>query len=236
VQPSPTSDIVDLLPVDHFVVPSSACLKWRRDQYKAEKLAAYRRVEFEHVPSPIYREWSEAGRRVVLPDVVKTAMIVGFPPNWIRYAYRAGHWGLTQLDVEIALIEVLRASGLRVLYKAHPEWEADLKYLYSGLDCEFIGGRFEECWQQADAFIFPRTSSTSFGFAICTNRPIILLDVKGQKWQEEAYRLIARRCRMVPAEIDSNLRIRFDPEALVAAVRQRVTAPDQGYVLQAMCG
>ena len=33
--------------------------------------------------------------------------------------------------------------GLRVLYKAHPEWEADLKHLFSGFDCEFIGGRFE---------------------------------------------------------------------------------------------
>ena len=234
-KPYPTSDVIDLLPVDRFVVPSEASLTWKRAQYLNGWISDLHEVEFERVDPSQYRDWLAAARGVPLPAHIETVMIVGFPPNWIRYPHLAGHWGLTQFDVECRLIEVLDNAGYKVLYKAHPEWEPQLKAIMAGLPCQFVGGRFEDTWTMADAFVFPRTSSTSFGFALCTNRPIALLDPKGQNWVREGYRMLATRCRMVPAKIQKGVRIEFDKEDLLAKLRQPVTEPDQTFVLEAMC-
>jgi len=230
----PAGDLVELLPVDRFVVPSDACLRWRQAAYARSRLSRIQPVQFERVADPSYGQWADAGRKAALPRSVKSVMIMGYPPNWIRYPDLAGHWSLAQLDLEISLIETLAAAGFTVLYKAHPEWEAQLKRLFANVNCEFVGGHVEDCWQRADAFVFPRTTSTSFGFALCTNRPIVLLDMPGQEWVEEAYALLARRCRMVPATVDKGVHIRFDKQALVAALKQPVVAADRSYVNQAM--
>ena len=234
-QPFPTGNIVDLLAVDCFVVPSNACLRWRRDDYARSRVSQLHPARFERIAQPQYRKWLGDGQRAPLPRQIQSVMIVGFPPNWIRYPHLAGHWALTQLDVEIALIETLRAAGFTVLYKAHPEWESQLKHLFPGLGCGFVGGHLETVWQRADAFVFPRISSSSFGFAVCTNRPIVLLDVDRQDWVEDAYALLARRCRMVPASVDEELRIRFDEKTLIETLRAPVAAPDESYVTEAMC-
>jgi hypothetical protein len=234
-QPFRVGSIVDLLPVDCFVVPSNACLRWRRDLYAHSRVSELHQARFEHVAQPHYRQWLDDGRRVRLPRQIQSVMIVGFPPNWLRYPHLAGHWALAQLDVEIALIKSLRAAGFAVLYKAHPEWEGQLKHLFAGLDCEFVGGHLETLWQRADAFVFSRISSSSFGFALCTNRPIVLLDVDSQDWVADAYALLARRCRMVPASIGESLRIGFDEMALIDALRMPVSAPEESFVVEAMC-
>ena len=64
-QPFLGGDIVDLLAVDRFVVPSEACLRWRREAYSRGRLAALQPVRFERVKLPLYDEWlrSAAARR-----------------------------------------------------------------------------------------------------------------------------------------------------------------------------
>ena len=234
-QPFPGGDIVDFLAVDRFVVPSAACLRWRRETYARGPLPAVHPVQFERVQLPLYDEWRQAGRRAPLPRKVEMVMIVGYPPNWLRYPHMAAHWALTQFDVEVALIEALGRGGFKVLYKAHPEFERETRALFKNLPCAFVGGHLERCWQVADAFVFPRISSTSFGFALCTNRPVVLLDVESQNWLKEAHALLARRCRMVPASLEEGARLSFDEDALVAALRAPMREPDQAFVEQVMC-
>lgn len=234
-QPFPTSDIVDLLPVDRFAVPSEGCLAWRKKHYEQGWISSLHEVEFERVPTGLYRGWLAESDTVALPEHVETVMIVGFPPNWIRYPHLIAHWGLTQFEVECSLAECLAEAGYRVLYKAHPEWESQLRRVMAGLPCEFVGGRLEDCWPDADAFVFARTSSTSFGFALCTNRPIVLLDHGAQTWEQEGYAMLARRCRMVPAKVQEGLKIEFDKETLLGELRNPVKEPDQSFVLEAMC-
>ena len=233
-QPSLGGDIVDLLAVDRFVVPSEACVRWRREAYSGGPLAALQPVSFERVKLPLYDEWLAIGRRAALPQKIDTVMIVGFPPNWLRYPHLAAHWALTQLDVEVTLIEALGRAGFKVLYKAHPEFERETRQLFRNLACTFVGGHLESRWQLADAFVFPRISSTSFGFALCTNRPVVVLDTAIQDWRKDAYALLARRCRMVPARVEEGVRLCFDENALIAALRAPVREPDRAFIDQAM--
>ena len=233
-QPFPASLLVDLLAVDCFVVPSDACLTWRKNEYLRSRVSQMHGVRFERVQLPLYQQWRAAGLRDQLPQRVEKVMLVGYPPNWIRYSHLAAHWSLAHLHVEIALIKKLNDAGLIVLYKAHPEFELETRELFKNLPCQFVGGSLENCWQLADAFVFPRISSTSFGFAVATNRPIALLDVKGQDWVKDAYDMLARRCHMVPATVDDSLRIHVDHSALIAALRAAPSLPDESYV-EAMC-
>ena len=217
------------------MVPSGSCLRWREESYAQSPVAAISKVRFERLSLPHYRQWLDAARREPPPQSIEKVMIVGFPPNWIRYPDHPAHWSLSQLDAEMALVTALHEGGFRVLYKAHPEFEAQTRELFKGLPCAFVGDHLESCWQIADAFVFPRISSTSFGFALCTNRPIVLLDIDSQRWCEEARTLLARRCMMVPASVDSDVRLRFDKAALLAALKRPPGPIDYAFVEQAMC-
>src|SRR5690606_16747100 len=110
-QPIPDGNIGILLALERVVVPSNAWLRWAQDEYRSSRVSDRNNVEFERTSLPLYREWLEEGRRSALPPRVETVMIVGFPPNWIRYPHLVGHWSLSQLDVEITLIKVLSAEG-----------------------------------------------------------------------------------------------------------------------------
>ena len=234
-QPYPVSDIVDLLPVDVFVTPGRACRDWRSKQYEDGLLAGRHSVKFEHIDPTLYKTWLDNGAKAPLPAEICNVMIVGFPPNWIRYPHLPGHWSLSQLDVETRLAESMSKAGYNVLYKAHPEWEPQLREVMADVPCTFVGGLIEDCWPQADAFVYPRMSTTSFGFAISTNRPVILLDIAGQVWIPEARDMLARRCRMVPAKMEAGVRISFDEAALLAALERCPEVPDQTFVREAMC-
>jgi hypothetical protein len=234
-QPFPSGDIVDLMVVDRFIVPSDACLRWRRESYARGRLGAVQPVRFERLSLPLYGEWLKTGDSAELPRRVETVMVVGYPPNWIRYPHMAAHWSLAQLDVEIALIKTLSCSGFKVLYKAHPEFEQETRGLFKDVACTVVGGHLESRWQMTDAFVFPRISSTSFGFALCTNRPVVLLDIESQNWLEEARELLASRCRMIPTRVEEGVRLRFDKNALITAMREAVSEPNQTFVKQAMC-
>ena len=234
-QPHPSADFVEFLAIDRFVVPNAGSLNWRKQVYASGKVAPVHPVEFERVKTGIYREWLAKGNQASLPKRVSKVMIVGYPPNWIRYAHLLGHWSLAQLDLEVALVKHLAGAGFTLLYKAHPEWEDRMKRIFSDLPCQFVGGHLEDCWPIADAFVFPRITSTSFGFALCTNRPIALLDMKGQQWIPEAYELLSRRCHMIPACVGDDLRITFDNKALISSLEAPIREPDQTFVLEAMC-
>ncbi len=103
-----------------------------RSLFRAAGSSQLQPVRFERVKLPLYRQWLDRPPRRPLPQKINTVMIVGFPPNWLRYPHLAAHWALTQLDVEVALIEVLGRAGFKVLYKAHPEFERETRELVQG--------------------------------------------------------------------------------------------------------
>ena len=233
-QPLPGGDIVDLLAVGRFVVPSEASLRWRRE-YERSQLRSIHPVRFEKTALPQYRQWLEAARQTKLPQKIKTVMIVGFPPNWIdiRIGRRIGRlrsstsrWRLSSARPRRLQGPLQGASGIRAGNAGTVQRHGLL-----------LRGRSisRDCWQLADAFVFPRISSTSFGFAVVHQPPVVLLDVDSQNWLEDAYALLARRCRMVPARVDDGLRIHFDEKSLIDALRAPVSAPDESYVVEAMC-
>ena len=216
---------------DVFVTPTEASATWLSRSYQCgPKL---RDVRFVSAESDRYRTL-RATLNFAPVNKIERVMIVAYPPNWIRYPGHAAHYSLMQLDMELTLARLLRAHGYKVAVKVHPEWQQLSETLWRGRADDLPRTPFERCWQQADAILFPRATSTAFGYALCTDRPIFVFDYGPTQWNAEAYELLKRRCVMIPAGVDAQNRITFDAGALLTALAAPVGPIDYGYVEYAM--
>ena len=230
-QPNHLTGIAEYGVCDTFVAPTTTSAGWIARKYAQGPQP--RPVRFVSADTDHYRRLHEGMRSAARPAGTDV-MIVGYPPNWNRHYDYAGHHALIQLDLELRLATCLRRAGWRMLLKIHPEWRTLSGRLWAGRVDEIVEAPLEQCWQKASAFLFPRASTTTFGFCLCTNRPVVLLDVEGQPWNREAYDLLRGRCRMVPAHIDPQNRVRFDEDRLLAALRRPPEDIDFNYVEQVM--
>ncbi len=78
--------------------------------------------------------------------------------------------------------------------------------------------RFEELVEETDLFVFDYVQSTTFYEALCTDRPIVLLDMGAPIFDAELRATLERRCRVVPVAFDDRNLPRLDEAALRDAV------------------
>ena len=70
--------------------------------------------------------------------------------------------------------------------------------------------RFEDVWDCADGYVFTHPGSTVFGHTVLTEKPMLLVDLYNNNWNEIGYKLLCLRCNMVGGNFDSDNRIIFD--------------------------
>ena len=70
----------------------------------------------------------------------------------------------------------------------------------------------------ADAFLFDVSQSTTFWEAVCTDRPVILIDFGITRFNATVAPLIRRRCRVVTARWDERNLPSIDPGELTDAL------------------
>jgi hypothetical protein len=172
----------------------------------------------------------EENRNTDRPGDVETVMLVGFPMGNFRYSYGTGLFGPLRLDLEIRLIRSLRDSGFRVLYKPHPATASLVSPVIKNYADEIIGGAFETVFQQADTLLFTYTETSTFGFALCTNAAIALLDFGDAEWNARMLELISKRCAVVPIQFDKRNRIDFSRAGLSEAIMRAPGLHDESYV------
>jgi len=214
---------------DTFVCPTAAAASLRRSAYEREPISAFAPVTFTAVDTMRYVELARAAERFAPPRRVKRVMIMGYPMGVMRYPTVADFF-IFQLDVELRLAAWLRRNGYHTIYKMHPEHQVEARGVFESRVDEISTRPFEKVWRGADAFIFGCTTSTTFGFALTTNRPVIVLNIAGLRWTPESFRLLERRCHMIDSYVDEANRLQFDEAALGAALAGEVEAPDPGYL------
>ena len=141
---------------------------------------------------------------------IKRVMLIGFPLNDIIYPSFPSNHALSNLHLDIRLAQLLKQHGYTVLYKAHPDKLDEAKGLLNPFIDEFISERFETAYQQADCLIFSYSRTSTFGFAMLTNKPIILIDLDDVYWHQQAREQTQKRCHFIPATTDDCDRIIFD--------------------------
>ncbi len=218
---------------DEFVCPSVKCAEFSAREYALSGISRHMPVSFVSVESHRYKKIRESTARYPFPEVVETVMVMGFPMTAVRNTECSANYFAFQLDLELKLVESLKAGGFKVIYKAHPEVLDEIAGVFENM-CKIMTMPFENCWEEAQAFVFGCTTSTTFGFSLCLNRPVAVIDMVDRNWNPEAYSLLEKRCLMVPASFDDNNRIHFDEEYLCHGLKEGLHKPDFSYVEQLM--
>jgi hypothetical protein len=216
-----------------FVCPSPAIAAFHRKKASMAGLDAHFGVRFTSVRESPYRGLATSLLEQPARPEIRRVMIVGFPLMAQRYVLCPADFFYFQIDVERRIARLLRERGFTVIYKAHPEHAAAAAAMFRGSVDEIEAGPFERVWSGADAIVFGATTSTSFGFALMTNRLVVALDIEGTDWNPDVYPLLERRCRMVPARWDKTSRLTFDADVLLGHLANP-GAPDHAYVARFM--
>lgn len=121
-------------------------------------------------------------------------------------------------DWQGRLIDGLSAQGFEVLVKQHPQGLTRGKPLVMSTRGEYLTGRFNEVIDRADAFIFDYPATTSLWEAVCTEKPVLFVDLGLADWEPEVRALFERRCAVVRGGFDDDNRPQADFSAMRAAL------------------
>jgi len=165
----------------------------------------------------------------------KRVIYIGHPYRGLRQFPLASLPDVVYWDFQIHIVEELKRLGVDLLCKPHPEGH-------------FIGGknpiealaptsykRFEEHLDDADVFVFDAPTSTTFTEALCTRRPVVLIE-RFYAINPAVRPAIEARCRIVAARADAQNRLRVDPAALAEAILGAPREADPAYFRRLTAG
>ena len=174
--------------------------------------------EISHLKSNHYKSLFKKLQNNISVKKVRKVMIVGnilsdCKPMDVEYHPFAF------LHYEIRLIRLIRNAGYHVIYKPRLETFNKVEDYYECNVDEIIAGRFEDVYNFADCLLFTTPYSTTFGFSLLTNKPIVYINVKGYTWYPRAFELIKKRCSVVEAEsVDG--RTVFEEQEVLNAIEE----------------
>ncbi len=178
--------------------------------------------------------WEQYGS-LPLPSRIHTVMLMGSPHFQQRNAGIMSGYALARLDMELRMVDALRDGGYEVVYKVHPGRVHEASGIFE--DKTFVmGGNIKDNLHRADAFVCPSITTTAFSYTLCTNKPIITLDLNFQLYTPfaEPMESFKKRCRIIRSWIDERNRIMFDDNALLAALIEKPRRPDTEFVRRYM--
>jgi len=117
------------------------------------------------------------------------------------------------------LIDGLAAAGFEVLCKQHPEGVRAGRPLEVSSRATYLGGKFADHLDKADAFVFDYPATTTLWEAMCTDKPVAFVDLGLAAWRPEVRADFAARCRIVPGIYDSENRPQVEFDRLADALR-----------------
>jgi hypothetical protein len=132
------------------------------------------------------------------------------------------------LDWQYRLVEAVRRLGVDLVCKPHPEGilRGGRHPLEDVSPVEYR--KFEEIIDDADGFLYDYSQSTTFWEAVCTDRPITLIDFGITQFNATVAPLIDRRCRVIKARWDDrNLPIIDSDELADALLRRQSSDPSE---------
>jgi hypothetical protein len=224
---------VDLAMVDTYVVPTEASARLFSKLQGRYRLPHDRRVEIVSSDNDMYNKVWEDNRRKPLPSSIKTVMVIECPMTgsvnrdvYLFWAY--------QVELTLRVAKLMRKLGVKTILKRHPDRLAESEDLYDPYFDELMIEPFEKVYEVADALFFPYISSTTFGFSLLTNRPIIFFETMLNSVWDELHEPLKRRCRVVPSWLDANGRLVFEEDAFIGALMQEPEEPNDDFVRKYM--
>lgn len=122
------------------------------------------------------------------------------------------------LDWQFRICEALVDFPIDFVSRPHPEgYFRNSTHPLASLS-HFSAKPFENLIAETDIFIFDFRQSTTFGHALCSDRPIVLLDFGIKAFDAETEAAIRRRCRVIDVNFDEANRPKLPLRQLREAV------------------
>ena len=118
------------------------------------------------------------------------------------------------LDWQLRLVEALQNMPVNLMCKPHPEGLLRGQRHPLADVAPTSTQPFESHIAWADRFLFDYGQSTTFAEALCTDRPIIFIDMGNPIFNVQIKEMIARRCHVIAARFDVRNRPLVDAEEL----------------------
>lgn len=177
-------------------------------------------VEVTDCDSAQYRKAYERKGRSHSPTSIKRVMLIGYPHNQWRKPQSAGGFSLFHLDMELRLCELLKDNGYDVIYKTHPDRLLEAEGIFDEV-AEVRAGLFEECMDEADAYIFGSIRTTAFPLSLCTSKPVIGLVSNENPYKpfNAPMEMLKKRCALIETNFDERNRFSYDEEKILDRLR-----------------
>ena len=176
--------------VDQYVVST----KGHAEMIKKSKkyfIPDFNMPNIVHLENNIYKPLF--GRLKSDPPVkkIKKIMVVGaIVKNY--FAVDTEYHTFSFLYNDIQLINILKKAGYYAIYKPRPETMHETYDIFEKYADTILKEKLENVYKNTDCLVFSSPYSTAFGFSLLTNRPIVLLNVKGYSWYPRAFELIKK--------------------------------------------
>ena len=122
---------------------------------------------------------------------------------------------------DIQMIKILRKAGYYAIYKPRPGTMHETHGIFEMYADDVLKEKLEDVYKNAECLVFSSPYSTTFGFSLLTNRPIVLLNVEGYLWYPRVFELIKKRCSVVDARsVDG--KIVFNKQDVLDAVQESI--------------
>jgi len=149
-------------------------------------------------------------------------MLVGFPANTNRLADTSGDFSLFKIDLEYRIILKLKSMGYFVQYKAHPDRLNEISGIFNKSVDEYITDRFENVIERTSLIIFTHAATSTFGYALASRKPMVMINIDGNVWNDNIYNALSKRVHMVPAKLSDRNMIKFNQKYFSEAIKSAI--------------
>ena len=213
------SHINDTSHCQYFVVPTNSSKNAYKENYR--DISVEKRIGLSYISnnSNFYKNLYTNNQNLASSSTIKSVMIIGYPMTQYRPMEEVGLFFYIRLEFEYRLIMSLKNKGFRVLYKAHPDRLEEISGFFETIVDEFLVEPFEKVWTQADALVYGLTSTSTFGYGLCTNLPITLVNLEGTLWNPKQKKYLEGRISLVTAKINKKQQIDFSEKDLIDSLK-----------------
>lgn len=183
---------------------------------------------FAHLPAAFTRKRPSRPRVLYAPGLLRG----------LKQTVPAQMPDVLYLDWQYRLIKQLQKLPIDLVCRPHPNMRA-LGSLRTQPIADLIEPSpvpFESSLPEVDVVLLDQPHSTTFYSAICTDRPIALIDFRTPYFDTAATELIDARCRIIPAGFDARNRPMVDLQAVAAALLDEPEPVDNTAVRKLLIG
>ncbi|MBT5665256.1 MAG: hypothetical protein HOJ06_07955 [Rhodospirillaceae bacterium] len=143
---------------------------------------------------------------------------------------------LISLDWQMRFAKKLKTLPIQLMCRPHPEGLFKNKPHPLAAITPLSSNVFEDLIADTDVFVFEYIQSTAFYEALCTDRPIVLIDFGLPIYQGKARAMLEARCRIMPARFDDRNRPHIDTDQLETAIFSKEDTVDPSWFRSHLIG